>query len=172
MIGVSTGIVTLAVLPLIVGLALPADHEATQRAVYNQDPDLMWSLVSDFESWPTWNSAVTSVRRGDDRDEYAVWIFSGDRGEMPSMLTEWEPPHMLVTAIPEDAGLGFSGSWTYVIEPQGDGASVTITERGTIHRPVARFLALFLGKRAAMNAFLLDLADYLGEDVTPASHDS
>jgi hypothetical protein len=91
-------------------------------------------------------------------------------GEMPSVIEVLEPPSRLVTRIPEDAGLGFTGSWTYeLLERPDGGSSLTLTERGEVGSPVFRFLMIFTGLHRTQLQFLRDLGKHMGtpEEPTP-----
>lgn len=161
------GALVLLLVPVVGGLFVPTGHVASGSAAYAQTPEQLWAAISDFESWPDWNSAVTQMVRKPDRDGHAVWVAIGESGEMPSVVEVSEPPRLLVTRIPEDAGIGFHGSWTYEIDQTTGGARLKITERGEVGNPVFRFVSLFLDQRATMNRFLEDLGARFGEAVDP-----
>ena len=160
-------VLALLLVPVVVGKFVSKGHVAAGSAVYAQSPERLWEVVSDFETWPDWNSAVTQMARQPDRDGRTVWVAFGEGGEMPSVVEVSEPPRLLVTRIPEDAGIGFHGSWTYEIAAADGGASLRITERGEVDNPVFRFVSLFFDQRATLNRFLTDLGARFGENVTP-----
>ncbi len=160
-------VLVLLLVPVVVGGFARKGHVAAGSAVYAQPPERLWEVVSNFETWPDWNSAVTQMARQPDRDGRPVWVALGEWGEMPSVVEVSEPPRLLVTRIPEDAGIGFHGSWTYEIAAADGGASLRITERGEVDNPVFRFVSLFFDQRATLNRFLTDLGARFGENVTP-----
>lgn len=163
LIGVGA-VALLAVLLFLVGLTRPADHVARGRAVYSQTPDAIWATLADFEKWPDWNSNIQKMERREDRDGKQVWTFAGKWGEMPSRIELMEPPRRLVTRILEDAGLGFQGSWEYEIAAQGDGASLTITERGQVDSVLFRAMSIFHDNHATMKQCMIDLAKKFGQE--------
>jgi hypothetical protein len=160
-------IVLALLLPVVIGALLPRGHVAGSRAIYRVPPEELWAIVSDLERWPSWNSAVERVERLPDREGRPAWKATGAFGEMPTLVETWEPPRRIVTRIPEDAGLGFHGSWTYEIAPAEGGASLTITERGEVANPVFRFFSLFMDLRTSIDRFLVDLGRSLGQPVEP-----
>ena len=160
-------VLVLLLVPIVVGGLVPKGHVATGSAVYAHPPAQLWEVLSNFESWPDWNSAVTQMARRPDRDGRPVWVAISEWGEMPSVVDVSEPPRLLVTRIPADAGIGFHGSWTYEIAAAGGGSSLRITERGEVDSPVFRFVSLFFDQRATLNRFLTDLGGRFGENVTP-----
>jgi hypothetical protein len=152
----------------LIGLCLPPSHEAVTRSRLAASPRAVWATLADFPHWPDWNPDVRSMERGTDRDGKPVWVAHGEWGAMPSIVEHFEPPRLLVTRIPEDAGLGFHGSWTYELAPAGEGTLVTITERGTVDNPLFRFIGTaFFDPHATAHAFLVALGQRFGEQATP-----
>lgn len=162
-------LVAIPALAALIGLFLPKGHVATSRATYSQAPETIWAVVVEFERWPEWNASVQKMERGPDRDGKPVWLSIGKWGQMPSVIEVFEPPRRLVTRIPEDAGIGFSGSWIYEIAPAGGGATLTITERGEVSNPLFRFMGLFFfDAHSTMHGFMRALGGKFGEKVEPA----
>lgn len=151
----------------LIGALQPLGHVASSQIRLSQPPDEVWATVSDFRGWPGWNSAVQSVRRGEDRDGKPVWVVVGEWGDLPSIVEVFEPPGKMVTRIPEGAGLGFGGSWTYEIESDGTGSRVRITERGEVDSPLFRAMMLWWGQHETLEQFLRDLGKKFGETVEP-----
>jgi len=164
-------VLVLLLVPIVGGGFVPQGHVTAGSAEYAQPPEQLWDVVSDLESWPDWNTAVTQIARRPDRDGRPVWVAVGEWGEMPSVVDVSEPHRLLVLRIPEDAGIGFHGSWTYEIAAVDGGASLRITERGEVKNPVFRFVSLFFNQRVTLNRFLTDLGARFGENVTPVAAD-
>jgi hypothetical protein len=160
--------VSLVALVLATGALLPPNHTARSRAVFaHSSPERVWALLSDFEGWPSWNSAATEVRRMPDRDGKPAFLHIGGFGEMPTIVESAHAPRRLVTSIPADAQLGFHGTWTYEILPAGAGCEVHITEEGTVDSPLFRFFSLFTSPHSTMDATLRALGAALGESGAP-----
>jgi Polyketide cyclase / dehydrase and lipid transport len=160
--------VLLSALVVLIGALVPEQHTARSRAWFPRSaPDRVWAVLWDFERWPRWNPADTEVRRLPDRDGKAVWLHVGRYGEMPTVVELAEPPRRLVTRIPAEAGLGFHGTWTYEIAPDGAGSRVEIAEEGAVDSPLFRFFSLFSSPHATMDATLRSLAGALGESALP-----
>ncbi len=172
-LAIGVGIVTLLILGFIgLGALQPVGHVAASRAAYSQSPETVWAAISDFQRWPEWNSAADRMQRATDREGKPVWVMVGEWGEMPSIVDVWEPPSRMVTRIPEDAGLGFGGSWTYEIETAPGGATVQITERGEVESPIFRAIMLLTGQHGTLEQFLRDLGKKFGETVEPQRVDA
>jgi hypothetical protein len=43
-----------------------------------------------------------------------------------------------------DKNIPFGGSWTYDLEPSGEGTKLTITENGEVYSPAFRFMSKYL----------------------------
>ncbi len=149
----------------LIGLAQPVGHVASGSAVFDQAPEALWARMTDFQSWTTWNSAFTGVRREPDQNGQPVWTFVGDWGEMPFRVEVSEPPRRMVTRIVESADLGFAGSWTYEIAPHERGCVLTITERGELDSAIFRFFMWLRGPHETLEQFLVDLGKDLGQQV-------
>ncbi len=162
------GLVAIVVLVLIAGALLPRDHQASGRAVYPIAPDSVWAVLADFASWPSWNSTIERMERLPGRDGKPAWNAVGKWGAMPWIVDSFDPPTRIVTRIPEDAGQGFWGSWSYDVRPvPGGGTEVTITERGSIQNPLFRVISRLRGYHATLLQFLRELGDGLGAEVRP-----
>lgn len=161
-------IALLAVLCVVIGALRPRGHVASSRASFKASRQDIWAALSDFPSWPKWNSAIIEMRPGSPEEGKPVWVAKGKWGEMPSVIDVSEPPLRLVTRIPEGAGLGFSGSWTYeLVEDPGGGTLITITERGEVRNPFFRFMMIFGDNRTTQVQFMKELGRHLGEEVEP-----
>ena len=149
-----------------VGWLAPRDHVASSRATYAKSPAEVWAVLADFEGWSAWNSAFDAVERGDDRGGRPYWIFTGGWGPLPFVIEESDPPLRMRSRIPEDAELGFHGTWTYELAPNGAGTTLTLTESGTTTSLLFRAIGtLFMDNHTTMNAFLADLGEHFGEEV-------
>lgn len=168
-LGVLTALVVLAT---AVGWMRPAGHVASSRVDLEARRDDVWAALVDFAGWPAWNTGVDAMESAPDRDGRPVWVLRGPWGEMPSIVEELDPPSRLVTRIPDDAGIGFTGSWTYELAERPDGGSrVTITERGEVESPWQRLMMIFGDAHATQRQFLRDLGARMGETVEPEAAD-
>jgi hypothetical protein len=151
------------------GASRPKDHVARVRASYAAEPAALFERLTAFEAWPTWNSAVARVSPLEARAGKPAFSFEGDFGSMPTIIEETTFPTRLCTRIPEDANLGFSGTWTFEVAPGATGGSVlTLTEEGHVESALMRAIgALFLDPHATQSALLVDLGRSLSETTTP-----
>src|SRR5260221_231785 len=126
-----------------VGYFLKPDHVSTTRATLNRRPDQIYDMLSDFAKWPKWNREASNARRLPDQNGHEVWLL----GELILEIVQRVP---LVNGVGQifarlaDPKNPFQGTWTWIIEPVGGGASLTIVEEGTIKSPVWRVLAKYL----------------------------
>ena len=154
-------VAALIVAVVVIGSLRPRNHVARVRGRLNANPDAVWQVLRGFETWAEWNSATQKVERTTDLNGKQVWLFHGRWGKMPMILDTDESPRRMRTVVGE--GAGFSGSWTYEIEPQGDGCTLTLTEEGSVRNPVFRFMMMFHGNHATMLRFFTDLAARVGQ---------
>jgi uncharacterized protein YndB with AHSA1/START domain len=150
------------------GMFVPESHSAASRVVLPYPPEQVWDVIADFERWPEWNSAFDAMERQPDRQGQPYWIGRGGFGPLPMLVETFDPPRKLVTRIPEDAHLGFGGSWTYEIAPAPEGCTLTVREDGVITNPLFRTISRFVtGYHATLESFLVDAGAHLGQEVTP-----
>jgi uncharacterized protein YndB with AHSA1/START domain len=164
------GLLLLAVAALYAyGASQPRDHVAASRATYAKPPEEVFARLADFGRWPEWNRSVTSMEQQPDAGGKPCWRLKGDFGAMPTVVEESSAPSRLVTRIPADAGLGFSGTWTYELAPAaGGGTTVAIREDGRVDNAFFRaFGALLMDPHATMDALLRDLGASYGETTAP-----
>lgn len=161
-------LIAVPVLLALAGLCVSRTHVAASRAVYSQKPETLWEVLADFEKWPEWNSAMQRMEKQSDREGKPVWLSIGKWGRMPLIIERWEPPRRLETRIPEDAGLGFSGTWSYEIEAVEVGAALTITERGAVSNPIFRLMgAVFFDAHSTLEQTMKALGGKFAETTTP-----
>lgn len=152
---------------LAVGAMLPKDHVASRMARYTQPPEKIWEAITDTGAMPAWRSGLKSIERLPDRDAKPAWIEKSDTGDLPLEVTEWHPPQHMVTRI-ADPNLPFGGTWTFEIAPDGEGATLRITERGEIYNLFFRFMARFVfGYTSGIETYLNDLGRKFGESSAP-----
>ena len=164
--GAVIALLLLAVAGLLAyGAAQPKDHVAESRASYARPPAEVFERISAFEAWPQWNRSIKAVARSADVGGKPCWTVTGDFGDMPLVIEEVLAPARLVTRIPADAGLGFSGTWTYEVAPaEGGGATLSIREDAHVDSALFRAVgALLMGPHDTMNALLRDLGASYGE---------
>lgn len=154
---------------LAYGAAQPKDHVAVSQARFAQPPAEVFGLLADFEGWPRWNRSIKAIERAGDVGGKPSWRVTGDFGAMPIVIEEVEAPARLVTRIPADAGLGFSGTWTYEVAPaDGGGTLLAIREEGHVDSALFRaFGALLMDPHDTLNALLRDLGAAFGETTVP-----
>jgi len=151
----------------IAGASLSRDHVATSRARYGHPPEEVWEVITDFEGTPRWWSGVQSAERGGEWKGAPVWVLASGFGPLPLAVIEADPPRRMVTEIASD-DLPFGGTWTWQVEPVDGGATLAITERGSVKNPFFRFLSRFVtGYHGTMDSLLRDLGAKLGERVAP-----
>jgi alkylated DNA nucleotide flippase Atl1 len=152
----------LVVLLAIAGLALPRGHVASCAVRVPRSQTEAWAVLTDYAGWPSWAPGVRAMERGPDEGGLPVWRMVSRHGVMPWVIESDDAPRRRVTRIVDD-GLPYGGTWTWTVEPDGNGARISVTEEGFIRNPVFRALARFVvGYDATQKAFLRALARRLG----------
>ena len=135
------------VIALVVGgLATPREHAVARTTVVPAAPDAVWSTIRDASRHP----------------------------ELAFDVEDEDAPRRLVAALLSDDGPS-ADTWTWTLQPEGDGTRVIITQRRSIGNPVFRFIGThFIGHTKTLDRYLRGLAELHGaraitiDDATPA----
>lgn len=140
-----------------IGWNLPETHSVSVSRIVLADPPSVWRALTEASRFPEWRSAVDEVEILPMRDDMPAWREEGPTGALTLVATEWDPPRRLGLRI-ADVELPFGGTWTYDLEPEGEGTRVTIREDGEIYSAFFRFMARFVfGYEATAQQYLDDL---------------
>ena len=155
-------IVVLIACVVAIGYALPIAHVAQRSVALGAPPTTVWATITDVTAYPTWRSDVDSVEVLAPLEGRQSWREMGSNGEITYAVIAAEPLRRMVTRI-MDRDLPFGGEWEYVIEPEGSGSRLTITERGEVYNPLFRFVSRFvMGHTATIDGYLEALSARLG----------
>lgn len=147
---------------LVVGSRLPARHRARMQTHVNATPSTVYALISNVAGAPDWRKDVTSVELLDAVDAAPAFRENGKHSAVTYRIEAAEAPHRFVTRI-ADTDLGYGGSWTWDIRPEGSGSLVTITEDGEVSSPLFRLLSRYVfGHYTSIDSYLQALAGHLG----------
>jgi len=131
---------------VLFGVLTPRRHTARVRLRLSRNPSEAWHVIADLAAWPAWNADAREVVRVSDVNDHATWRVTDSHGHaIPYEIVHASAPAdgapgRLVTRIADD-GLPFGGSWTWTVEPDGAGSTVTIVEDGVIRNVIFRALA-------------------------------
>jgi uncharacterized protein YndB with AHSA1/START domain len=140
---------------LLIGGALPENHEATLERVVPGSSSEVWDVVTTVERFPEWRPGVDRVERLEDRNGLPAWREEGSGGSLTLSVVWLERPDRLVVRVADDDG-AFGGSWTYDLSPADErGTRVTITEQGHVDSPLFRFVSRYvMGHERTLRRYL------------------
>ena len=143
------------VLVVIIGALLPKQHTASRSITVNASPETVWKLIS---GPPTWRPDVKSYEELPVQNGHRMWRETDKHGQTITyeQIEASEPKRMVMKIA--DPKLPFGGTWTFDIEPNTQGCSLTITENGEVYNPIFRFVSRFvMGHTATIDAYLTAL---------------
>ncbi len=154
---IAIGLVAFAVIAYIAGSLIAETHVATVTRDYSAKPEQIYEAISDPNKYMEWRSGLKKVEvNGDQVSEH------GSFGVMTYRITDKAAGRRMATTEAGGPDLGFSGSWTFQIEPAGTGSRLSITERGRVFSPLFRLMARFVfGYERTMIQYHTDLAKRL-----------
>jgi Polyketide cyclase / dehydrase and lipid transport len=164
-----TGLACLIALALLamwlIGRTIPIGHVTAASIDLRQPPEVVWDLLDDVASYPSW-SRISKVERLPDQDGHAVWRQHFGRNSVVTHITASRKPAIIEHTIADDAQY-FSGLWIYELLPREGGCTLTLTERGEIHVAIPRFMMKHVVDPAQyLRGQLRSIAEKFGE--TPA----
>ena len=162
-VGVLAGLVGLAA---VVGALRPKTHTVVHAVTLAANPDRVWATIADVERQPEWLPEITQVERLADRDGKPSYREHFGQFAATTVVTVSEPPQRLVKEILP--GGPFSGSWTWALEPEGEGTRLTITEQGTVENPLFRAMMIFHDNTKSARDYADALAKRLGVGIEAA----
>ena len=150
----------LTITAYFIGRTLPESHTAIRAATFYASPDMLFTLIAGPQDWrtrcETLPHAAESPRQWRELSRHGAILFE----EVQS-----EPPHLYRSRI-ADPALPFRGDWTFELSPHDGGTRVRITEHGTVHSPLLRFISRYItGHTRTIDSYLRALANKCGEQV-------
>ena len=150
-----------------VGAMLPQRHTATRTAKLKATPEQVFALISGPQDWRT---DLKSYSFFEENGRRKVREIDKHGQTIHYEIVQLQPPTLLKRTI-ADKNLPFGGSWTWSIQSQSTGCSVTITEDGEVYNPVFRFVSKFvMGHTRTMDNYLAMLSNALQEDKLQSAH--
>jgi hypothetical protein len=151
----------------LIASRLPEQHTATRSIRLKQKPQDVYAVIVDYPSATSWKPDVQRVELLEKVDGRTRFREHGRHGAVTYEVMEDVPPAKVVTRI-VDQDLGYSGSWTYQLEPTPEGSRLRITEDGKVSNLFFRFMSHYVfGQTSTMDSVLSALAKRLGESATP-----
>ncbi|MGA7697425.1 MAG: SRPBCC family protein [Candidatus Sulfotelmatobacter sp.] len=160
---VAAGVVLLILAILVTGSLLPKRHTVSRSASYRATPEHLFSLIAGPQNWRPDVVRYEAVPDANGRELMSEITRGGET--ITYELLDRVPARSLKRRIATD-NLPYSGTWTYSLQPNGEGTVVRITEDGEVNNPVFRFMSRFvLGHTRTMDAYLRALGKATGQEV-------
>lgn len=151
------GVAAVILLIIIIGWLLPVEHVASRSADYLQSRERVFATITDVARYHTWWNEVTAVDMLESHDGRVRFREHMSSGPIVFEMVEVSPPARYVSRI-ADPDQPFGGTWTFELEPHGNGTRLTITERGEVYNPIFRFMSRFVfSQTSTMESFLAAL---------------
>lgn len=140
----------------VVGWSLPVRHQASAEKTFRATPAQLFALLTDVTAFPTWRGEVTGTELLPDVKGQRSWLERTKNGAPITYVVDRLEPNRTLVARIANTGLPFGGSWTYELEPKGEGATtLRITENGEVYNPIFRFVSRFvMGHDATIRQYL------------------
>lgn len=153
-------IVVLVLAMYLWGKSLPLGHSASLSHTFKAPVDTIWNLVADRTTYSKWRGVKLEILNDTTWKEVIM-------GNMVLMeeLERVENEKLVTLISKENKNMGFGGSWTFEVKPDGDGTRLTITENGEVYNPIFRFLSKnVFGHTATQKQFYKQMDKYLSQN--------
>jgi len=152
------GLLLLAV--LVIGALLPRQHRVARSVLLDRPPAEIYALLRDLRAGSQWRAGVQRTELLGLIDGHERFREYGKNGAVTYEIVQEQRDRELTTRI-VDEHLGYSGSWTYTLIPEGKQTRLTITENGEVSNIVFRFMSRFVfGQTATIDAALAGLVHH------------
>ncbi|MGQ0553344.1 MAG: SRPBCC family protein [Planctomycetota bacterium] len=154
----------------IYGATLPSQHRVASMARYDRSPAEVWALITDVANWPTWREDIVAVEQRREAGGRVLWLVSiADEDQpLPLEVMESTEPKRFTLRISPDAGLSFSGTWSFQLSEAHQGTALTIMEEGEVFNPFLRALGhLVFGHHDSIHRVLVAVGKHFGQEVEP-----
>lgn len=133
------------------------EHVVSVEAEYPVSPESVYAVLIDASRFTEWRSGLSKVEvEGEVITEHSSF------GPFRYRFAEQIPARRLVTADAGGREKGFTGAWTFELEPANGGTRLRITERGRIFSPWFRLMARYVfGYETSLRQYHADLAKRL-----------
>lgn len=155
----------------LIGALLPRTHRAASRITLQRPPGEVWAVVRDLGALQGSWSALKSAQRLPDEGGKEVWEQNSGGFPMRLIVEESRPPTHLLTRIDAAPDAPFGGTWTYDLQPAGNGSQLTVIEEGYVSNPIFRVIMKLMGVHHTADSYLRALGRKLGQDVKPVHVD-
>ncbi|MFO1078214.1 MAG: SRPBCC family protein [Planctomycetota bacterium] len=160
---VALSLLALLLLLLVVGALLPVTHQASCCVRLRQPAAVVFAALTDVAALPSWRKDLRSVELLEPVDGLPRWREESGFGSMEVQIEELVPERRMIGRIAVPGG-AFGGTWTWRLDPDGDGTLLTVTENGEIHSVVFRALSKFVfGHETTLRGYLVQMAAKFGE---------
>ncbi len=163
-VGIAAFLILAVIVVFIIGSSLPSDHVASRTISFKQQPDRIWSVITDYEGQRQWRDLQNVEILSGKGDHAFVRETDKHGGTITYETIESMPFQRLVRRI-ADKDLPFCGTWTFDIDSSENGTLLTITENGKVYSPIFRFASRFImGYTASIDQYLKNLQLFLGKE--------
>lgn len=149
---------------------LSKNHHVEAEAVYDRPADMVWQVMTDYASMPTWSPTISKAESLGVKDGKPAWHLEMKDGHFIDVSIDESAPHKLFRTTVLDTDTPYSGSWTLSLSAAGNKTAVKLTQEGTIKSPFWRFVTHYItGEDTAIKQTLAQTGEELAKRPLPAA---
>lgn len=160
-LGLLAGVVLCAAMVFgAAGVWLDPERVERRSVLLTEPPDVIWRLLVDLDTHPTWRRGVSRIERLPDYSGQAAWLEYDGAAIREVRVAEAQPPLRLV--LVERSEGGPPSAWEWDLVRVAGGSRLTVTRRVTLAAPLPRGVSGLLRlSRREVDRSLTDLAERL-----------
>jgi Polyketide cyclase / dehydrase and lipid transport len=157
------GLLILGAAVYLIGALLPKSHSASRSALYSVPPERLFSLIEGAQDWRPDVAKFESVL--DPAGRHLVRETNREGETISYELLQITPPTSLKRRIVSE-NLPYTGTWTILLQREGEATRVQITEDGEVYNPIFRFISHFLiGHHGTIDDYLRALGQATNQEI-------
>ncbi len=142
------------------GMWLDPERVDRRSVLLAEPPDVIWRLLVDLDTHPTWRRGVSRIERLPDYSGQAAWLEFNGAAIREVRVAEARPPLRLVLVQRSEDGP--PSAWEWDLVGVAGGSRLTVTRRAILAEPLERGVSGLLGlSRREVDRTLADLAERL-----------
>jgi uncharacterized protein YndB with AHSA1/START domain len=142
------------------GMWLDPERVNRRSVLLAEPPDVIWRLLVDLDTHPTWRRGVSRIERLPDYSGQAAWLEYDGAAIREVHVAEAQPPRRLVLVQRSEGGP--PSAWEWDLVSVAGGSRLTVTRRVTLAAPLERGVnGLLRLPQREVDRSLTDLAERL-----------
>ncbi len=148
---------------------LSKNHHVEAEAVYDRPVTMVWQVLTDYATMPTWSATVAKTASLGIKDGKPAWHIELKDGHFMDISIDESIPNKHFKTTILDTDTPYEGSWIIDLEALSENKTVAkLSEDGKIKSPIWRFIMhYFIGQDTLIKTTLAQAGEELARRPLP-----